>query len=189
ERTALYRHKALNFLYLDATHSRSKVSHPSTSMPIHGVPFTDEQLFNLVNIILPGWLLLALAPRWRHSQTVSAVAAIAMSLLYAALLISSLFFSKSDEKLDLADMFTYEGVVRLLANRAAALPCWVHFAAFDLWVGRWIADDSIKHNVPQMLLAPCLFTTMMFGPAGLLLYHLIRTRFQKIGRKKSVRHG
>ncbi|GLI64650.1 hypothetical protein VaNZ11_007977, partial [Volvox africanus] len=152
-------------------------------MPIYGVPFKDEQLFSLVNIILPGWLLLLVAPRWRHSQTISAVAGIAMSLLYAALLISSLFFSKSDEKLDPADMFTYEGVVRLLANRAAALPCWVHFAAFDLWVGRWIAEDSVKRNVPHVLMAPCLFLTMMFGPAGLLLYHCIRAPFNGIIRQ------
>ncbi|GIL73539.1 hypothetical protein Vretimale_5250 [Volvox reticuliferus] len=146
-------------------------------MPIHGLPFTDEQLFNLINIVLPGWLILAVAPRWCHSQPLSAVAALLMSLLYAALLLSSILFSESSERLDIADMFTYKGVVRLLANRSAALPCWVHFAAFDLWVGRWITRDAVFREVPRILFTLCLLITMMFGPAGLLLYHLVRIPF------------
>ncbi|EFJ45242.1 hypothetical protein VOLCADRAFT_106055 [Volvox carteri f. nagariensis] len=146
-------------------------------MPIYGLSFTDEQLFNLINIALPGWVLLAVAPRWRLTQLISAVAAVLVSGLYTALLLTFMIAPNSVEKLDFSDMMTYEGVVRTLSKRTAVLPCWVHYVAFDLWVGRWMAADSLKRRVPQLLLIPCLFATLFAGPAGLLLYHLVRLPF------------
>ncbi|GLC45784.1 hypothetical protein PLESTB_001156400 [Pleodorina starrii] len=145
-------------------------------MPIYGLPFKDDQLFEFVNLVLPGWLVLALAPRWGPSQTISAVAALLQSALYVALVISLMALP---EKLDYSDMFTYEGLTRVLSKQSAVLPCWVHYATFDLWVGRWIAGDSVKRGVPHLLLIPCLFATMFAGPSGLLLYFLVRMPFNK----------
>lgn len=94
-------------------------------MPIHGLPFKDEQLFNLINVVLPGWLLLAVAPRWHHSQTISAIAALLVSALYSALLINVMAYPDGHEKLDFSDMFTYE-VRGNEGKRSLYLPPIVH---------------------------------------------------------------
>ena len=44
---------------------------------------------------------------------------------------------------------------------------------FDLWTGMWIARDSVERKVPQLLLIPSLFFTMMLGPSGLVLYFVV----------------
>ncbi|PNW76247.1 hypothetical protein CHLRE_12g542150v5 [Chlamydomonas reinhardtii] len=85
---------------------------------------------------------------------------------------------------DFSEMFTLEGVSKLLAKKSAALPCWTHYAAFDLWVGRWIATDAMDRGVPQLLLIPCLFLCMMVGPIGLVAYFLLRLPFS--GGKKAT---
>ncbi len=60
---------------------------------------------------------------------------------------------------------------------AAVLAAQVHFIVFDLWCGRWIALDAVQRRVPRILVAPCLFCTLMAGPIGLGLYLIIRTPF------------
>jgi hypothetical protein len=44
---------------------------------------------------------------------------------------------------------------------------------FDLWTGQWVAGDAAERGVPRILAAVALLGTMMFGPAGLLLHHLV----------------
>jgi len=65
-------------------------------------------------------------------------------------------------------------VVSLLGSPAGASIAWVHFLAFDLFVGRWIYLDSQERRVSAWLMAPVLFLTLMLGPAGLLLYLVVR---------------
>ncbi|KXZ53373.1 hypothetical protein GPECTOR_7g1269 [Gonium pectorale] len=155
-------------------------------MPVLGLPHTDAQLFDLINVVLPAWLLLAVAPRWRHTKTISAAAALLMSALYTATLGTVMIAPPAGDKLEVKDFFNLEGVGRALSTKALVLPCWVHYAAFDLWVGRWIAGDSVERGVPQLLLIPCLFLTWFMGPAGLLAYWLVRMPFNKAGKQKAA---
>jgi hypothetical protein len=72
---------------------------------------------------------------------------------------------------DVAALFTVPGL--LLAG-------WVHYLAFDLWVGRWEVDALAAQLhvgwVLRLLVIPCLVLTFMFGPIGLLLFMaLLRT--------------
>ena len=53
----------------------------------------------------------------------------------------------------------------------------VHYVCFDLQTGLFIANDSIEKKIPQLLVIPCLFLTMMLGPTGLLLYFVVRTTY------------
>src|SRR5260370_26566157 len=70
---------------------------------------------------------------------------------------------------------TLDGVVALLASPAAATIAWVHFLAFDLFVGRWIYLDSQERRISPWLMAPVLFLTLMLGPAGFLGYLIVRS--------------
>lgn len=46
-------------------------------MPVPGLPYSDAQLWGVLNGVLPAWVLLGLAPRWRHTiPLVTATAAL-----------------------------------------------------------------------------------------------------------------
>jgi hypothetical protein len=66
----------------------------------------------------------------------------------------------------------------LFANDSALAAGWLHYLAFDLFVGAWIARDGAVRGVPALLVLPCLPLTLMFGPAGLLLHLALRTPFR-----------
>jgi len=70
---------------------------------------------------------------------------------------------------------TLPSVEALLASPAGATIAWVHFLAFDLFVGRWMYLDSQERRISSWLIAPVLFLTLMLGPAGFLSYLAIRS--------------
>ena len=63
---------------------------------------------------------------------------------------------------------------RVFANDAALAAGWLHYLAFDTVVGTWIARDGTGRGIAPLLLLPCALLTFLFGPAGLLLYLLVR---------------
>jgi Domain of unknown function (DUF4281) len=56
---------------------------------------------------------------------------------------------------------------------------WLHYLAFDLFVGVWIATRSAQMGLPHVVVIPLLVLTFMFGPAGLLAFVLLRTVFRR----------
>ncbi|MDT9597957.1 ABA4-like family protein [Sphingosinicella rhizophila] len=72
----------------------------------------------------------------------------------------------------------------LFANDHALAAGWLHYLAFDLFVGAWIARDGAERAVPALLILPCLPLAFLFGPAGLLLYLALRWIFS-VARKES----
>lgn len=66
--------------------------------------------------------------------------------------------------------------VRLLfESDHALLAGWIHYLAFDLFVGMWIAQDACSSGMNRWLMLPCLTFTFMMGPLGLLLYLIFRS--------------
>ncbi|MGZ8458210.1 MAG: abscisic acid-deficient protein Aba4 family protein [Gemmatirosa sp.] len=67
------------------------------------------------------------------------------------------------------------GEVRaLFADDRALTAGWVHYLAFDLFVGTWIAREGVRSGVPRLLLLPCLALTFLVGPVGLLAFLALR---------------
>lgn len=62
----------------------------------------------------------------------------------------------------------------LFASDSALAAGWLHYLAFDLFVGSWIVADGLKRRIPSLLLLLCLPLTFLFGPLGLLLFQLMR---------------
>ena len=132
-------------------------------------------LFRLSNVVvLPFWALMILLPRWRWTTRVirSPFVGVAPAALYAALVLPRL-----GQIWPAVSRPTLSGIAALLGSPAGATIAWVHFLAFDLFVGRWIYLDSQQRQVSAWLLAPVLFLTLMLGPAGFLLYLVIRSVF------------
>jgi hypothetical protein len=66
-------------------------------------------------------------------------------------------------------------VATLFSNPWALLAGWIHYLAFDLLIGTWEVRDARERGVPHLLVVPCLALTFMFGPAGWLLYTIVRS--------------
>ena len=131
---------------------------------------TAEQLFSIANfVVLPGWLLLVAAPRWRWTQRIAAIALpLALVALYLTLLI--LHFGKSG-----GGFGSLAQVSKLFENPYLLLAGWIHYLAFDLFTGSWEVRDSERLRIAHPYVIPCLLLTFLFGPVGLLTWFLIRT--------------
>lgn len=129
-----------------------------------------ETVFSIVNLIaIAGWLLLVFLPRFKVTKHAVLKGTIPLLLSVAYLILIVLFFGNADGGFD-----SLENVMKLFTNEWAVLSGWIHYLAFDLFVGAWEVSDSKKNGVHHLLVVPCLFFTFMLGPIGLLLYFCIR---------------
>ncbi len=129
-------------------------------------------LFRLSNLlVLPFWALMILLPRWRWTARIlrSPFVSAAPALIYAQLVLPRL-----DTIWPAIARPTLTGVAALLGSPEGATIAWVHFLAFDLFIGRWIYLDSQERRLSALLTAPVLFLALMLGPLGFLLYLVIR---------------
>ena len=67
----------------------------------------------------------------------------------------------------------------LFANPWLLLAGWVHYLAFDLFIGAWQVRDAKRTGLSHLLVVPCLVLTFLFGPIGLLLYLALRVILSK----------
>jgi hypothetical protein len=74
----------------------------------------------------------------------------------------------------------------LFGNDSALVAGWLHYLAFDLFVGSWIVRRGIKERLNPLLLLLCLPVTFLFGPAGFLLYWVERAVFARRSAGASV---
>ena len=65
-------------------------------------------------------------------------------------------------------------VTALFAVPEVLLAGWIHYLAFDLFVGGWIARTGSAAGINPFLLTPILLATFMAGPVGYLAYALLR---------------
>jgi hypothetical protein len=134
-----------------------------------------EWIFSVASgVAMLGWVLLAVAVFLKRRERLVLVARLVVALvagIYVTLLARGLLFGAGMP--EGAGFSTLAGVEALFSRREAILGGWVHFLAFDLMVGTFIAEDAGRRGLPGWLLLPCLFLTLMAGPAGLLLYLLL----------------
>jgi hypothetical protein len=131
---------------------------------------TPDSLFQIANpLALVGWLALALSPlRPVWADRISGLGVpLLLSVAYTALILA--FWSGFDGGFD-----SLENVILLLSQPYAALAGWIHYLAFDLFVGAWITRTARAAGVSHWLVLPCLVLTFLFGPAGFLAFTLIR---------------
>ena len=123
---------------------------------------------------LIGWVILAGFPNWALGTGI--VVSIVVALLCFAYVYLVFFGRKHDEPEHKVrgNFFTFKGIVNLFKTPRVVLAGWIHYLAFDLMVGVYIVTDATQYNISHWLLLPCLFMTLMFGPAGLLIYLLLR---------------
>ena len=136
-----------------------------------------DMLYTLVNAaVLPGWLLLIFAPRWKWTTALVTTVLIpfGLGLAYIALLAANWPVLAS------AGTFQHlSDVAKLFANEYCLLAGWIHYLAFDLLVGTWEVRDAQRVGLPHWLVVPCLLLTFVLGPAGLVGYFVLRWAMTK----------
>ena len=131
---------------------------------------SPEQLFAITNALaVLAWLLLAALPgrRWVTEVVTGRAVPMLFAVLYVAIVATS--FAGAE-----GSFTTLDGVASLFSNPWLLLAGWLHYLAFDLLIGTWEARDARERGVPQLVLVPSLFLTLMFGPGGWLFYMGLR---------------
>jgi len=131
---------------------------------------SPEQVFGIANTIaVLSWVLLAALPgrRWVTDVVTGRAIPMLFAVVYVAIVATT--FGSAE-----GSFSTLGGVALLFTNPWLLVAGWVHYLAFDLLIGTWETRDARERQVPHLLLIPCLFLTLMFGPAGWLLYVGVR---------------
>ncbi len=71
---------------------------------------------------------------------------------------------------------TLQEVMKLFDNPWITLGGWVHYLAFDLFIGSWIVEQGRLRQLTWWRYLPALPLTFLFGPAGLGLYFFVNGR-------------
>jgi hypothetical protein len=135
----------------------------------HFLPNDLEAWFSLAGVIaMIGWVILIFGPRrWPLLSAFPAyVFPVVLSLGYAILILRH-FGTAEGGYNTLAD------VAKLISNDHVLLAGWVHYLAFDLFIGAWISRRADDASISRVIQAPILVTTFMFGPFGLLLFLMV----------------
>ena len=143
-----------------------------------------ETIFSLSNfLVIPFWFLMIFLPGWTWTgRVVGSVWVVApAAALYLVLVlpdIAGVLAEVSNPDLP--------AIAASLGTDAGATVGWVHFLAFDLFVGRWAYLDARARQISPWLMAPVLFFIFMLGPIGFLLYLLLRLVYRRPGQAISA---
>jgi hypothetical protein len=120
--------------------------------------------------VLLGWILLFAAPNWKLSQTIVLHGIILiLGLIYSFLILSGL------GEFDPSSFSTLEGVKALFQSDQAVAAGWMHYLAFDLFVGAYIVRRSKELGLPRLVYSLILPFAFMFGPIGYVIFVVVRT--------------
>jgi hypothetical protein len=131
---------------------------------------SPHDLFSVLNTIaLATWIALAIFPRRRWVAAILAGWAVPalFASVYVAIVATTLPGSEGG-------FSSLSAVSALFSNPWILLAGWTHYLAFDLLVGAWEVRDAAERGIPHGWVLPCLALTFLFGPAGWLLYLIVR---------------
>ena len=129
--------------------------------------------------LLLGYGPLCVAPRWKHSFTLSLALPIVHSLLYAAIFVPLMAEGPAPGQ-DPPDIANMKSIFQLFADPDIFFCGWLHYLSFDLLVARGCAQDALEVcQVTDLqyytMVVPCIFGCFYVGPIGFLMYMGLRT--------------
>lgn len=131
-------------------------------------------------LALFGWASLVLAPfAPRLTDWIAGLAIpVLLSVGYTVLIL--VYWSGAPGGYDSLD-----SVMLLFTSPGIALAGWVHYLAFDLFVGAWEVRVARRERIPHLLVLPCLALTFLFGPVGLVVFLGLRFARSRIPHTQS----
>jgi hypothetical protein len=101
------------------------------------------------------------------AQAVAIAIPLVLSVLYSGLILAN--WAGAD-----GGFSSLPDVQLLFTSAPIALGGWVHYLAFDLFVGAWAVRTARAEGIAHWMVLPCLVLTFLFGPAGLLAFAILR---------------
>jgi hypothetical protein len=131
----------------------------------------SDLMFLIANVVaLIGWIALLVGrPGPGRHVTIARGVGLGLALIYL-----SIFLANAEGLSILARDYSLNGIGAFFASPELRLLGWVHYLAFDLWVGSWEVEEAGRDRVPRAALIPCLILTWALGPIGLLAFVLAR---------------
>jgi hypothetical protein len=129
-----------------------------------------DLIFSAANMLaLVGWAGLILLPgrAWVTNGIAGLAIPALLSVAYAGLIAA--FWANAE-----GGFSSLEEVHLLFQTPGLLLAGWLHYLAFDLFVGAWEVRTARAEGIPHLLIVPALVLTFLFGPAGFLLFLVIR---------------
>ncbi|MCH1537023.1 MAG: DUF4281 domain-containing protein [Candidatus Poseidonia sp.] len=129
--------------------------------------------------ILPFWVMMWFAPY--HERT---AALMKNEWIYLAPLAVAYTIAVLPNIIDIfillgSDMPTPAIVVDMFSERDVILVGWLHYLAFDLFVGRWTWKRLVATEQPIYVSFPVLLFSMMVAPLGALLGLIVTRDYQE----------
>lgn len=142
------------------------------------MPLDPDFLFSAGNaIVFAGWTMVILLP-WR-SPALMAVPKFAIpalfGLVYAGITLAR-FHDSGGGYGSLAELRM------LFATDELLVAGWLHYLAFDLFVGVWIAERADETGLSRPIQAVILVTAFLFPPVGLVLFLATRAAMRAAER-------
>ena len=132
---------------------------------------TPSLLFSIANpLALIGWLILIAGIVTKRPLLRDRIAGLFIPLaLAAAYTILILVFWWGTE----GGFDTLENVQKLFTSPWVALAGWVHYLAYDLFIGALVSRQIMERGISRLVLIPILPLAFLFGPIGFLLAHVL----------------
>lgn len=128
------------------------------------------QIFSVASAMaMVGWLVLILAPHWRGVPATMAGIVIPALLSLAYLVLIGVWWSRAE-----GGFGSIDEVRALFRSTPILVAGWLHYLAFDLFVGAWIASQARREGISRLRVAPILVLTFLFGPIGFLAFLAVR---------------
>lgn len=126
-------------------------------------------------IALVGWVMLLASVFMgvKVPRTAARIIPATLAVIYTALMINILPFSGGG-------FGSIAALSDLFAQPQIALVGWIHYLAFDLFIGAWQVQTAKRQQLPSSLVIPSLLLTLLLGPLGLLVFlcgrHIVQGR-------------
>ncbi|EKJ88494.1 uncharacterized protein DUF4281 [Leptospira meyeri] len=127
-------------------------------------------IFKIANgITLLSWLVLILSPN--QTKVIRPLRVFVSGLVLGGVYIFSILIGSGEAEGNFSNL---ESVRSLFANDYFLLAGWIHYLAFDLFLGTWEVEDGLQVGINRWILVPILALTFYFGPAGFVSYLILR---------------
>ena len=137
-----------------------------------------ETIFGIANAWpLLFWLLLAFGPRTELTARLVLFGGIfPLAIIYAVLLLMIMTgaIDPVGPEGGSVDFTKLSGVMALFDSKGGATIGWIHYLAFDLFVGLWVARNADRYGYARWVQVSILFFVLMAGPFGLTVYLALR---------------
>lgn len=134
-----------------------------------------DTIFQIANTLgLLSWIYLIGWPRGTRTIKVLRYGVITALGLTYIFLIAPLIVNME------ADTFTsLDNIQQMFLDDRMTVAGWIHYLAFDLFVGTYIVKEGIRLRMPRWHYTICLPFAFMFGPVGLLMFYGLKFTYTK----------